>query len=177
MSKNILVECAYKPGELHIDTIFKDGINQYCSTTKEQYLKDGYLIIPELEALQLMEKEEEKNYFQDVFIINEERYYDMLGILPPLKMFNSCFLMRELNTGNITNAFIKLENQYFEFYVRTNWTYEEIINQVLTLLLKQYKNICDLNDWDYEMHYIEDIKNNDGAISHIVQAINAGSRT
>ena len=36
-------------------------------------------------------------------------------------------------------------------------------DEALAYVLKAYKAICDENDFDYEFHYIEDIKNNVGA--------------
>ena len=45
MSKNPIIEWAFIPGKIYIDTIFENGINKFCSTTKEQYLNDGYVIL------------------------------------------------------------------------------------------------------------------------------------
>jgi hypothetical protein len=36
-------------------------------------------------------------------------------------------------------------------------------DEALSYVLKAYKAICDENDFDYEFHYIADIKNNVGA--------------
>lgn len=174
MSKNIIIEWAFKPGEVFIDTIFENGINKFCSTTKEQYLSDGYVILPEDEAKKQIDEAIEKKYFKSASIIDEDRYYDMLEVLPPLKMFKGCFMMSEREINDITKAFVKINNSYFELYVRTSWEYKTIINQLLTLLLKKYKKICDSYDWDYEFHNTDDILNNEGSILHLVEVIQKG---
>lgn len=174
MSKNTIIEWAFKPGEVFIDTIFENGINKFCSTTKEQYINDGYVILAEDEAKKQIDKAIENKYFNSASIIDEDRYYDMMEVLPPLKMFKGCFMMLEKEINDITKAFVKINDLYFELFVRTSWDYKTIINQLLTLLLKQYKSICDSFDWDYEFHNIEDVLNNEGSITHLVEVIQKG---
>ena len=43
--------------------------------------------------------------------------------------------------------------------------FENIANEdeALEYVLRAYKVICDTHDFDYEFHYIDDIKNNVGA--------------
>ena len=55
----------------------------------------------------------------------------------------------------------KIQNEINEF--------ENIANEdeALNYCLTTYKTICDELDYDYEFHYIEDIKNNDGAFREI----------
>lgn len=51
----------------------------------------------------------------------------------------------------------KIQNQKNDF--------ENIANEdeAIAYVLREYKLICDENDWDYEFHYVEDVKNNEGA--------------
>lgn len=174
ISQKIVKEWAFIPGEIFIDTIFENDVNKFCSTTKEYYLNNGYVILPEEEAEKQINEAIEKRYFNDVLIVDEDRYYDMLEVLPPLKYFNGGFMMLEKQIDNITKAFFKINDLYFEFFVRTSWDFETILNQLLTLLLKQYKKVCDSHDWDYEFNYIDDIKNNNGSYNHLVNVINKG---
>lgn len=174
MSKNPIIEWAFIPGKIYIDTIFENGINKFCSTTKEQYLNDGYVILSEDEAKKQIDEAIENKYFNSVSIIDEDRYYDMMEVLPPLKMFKGCFMMLEKEINDVTKAFVNINDSYFELFVRTSWDYKTIINQLLTLLLKQYKKVCDSHDWDYEFNNIEEVKNNDGAYLHLVKVIQKG---
>jgi len=41
-------------------------------------------------------------------------------------------------------------------------------DEALSYVLKAYKAICDEHDFDYEFHYIDDIKNNVGADLELV---------
>jgi len=48
---------------------------------------------------------------------------------------------------NVKNDFINLANT----------------NEAFHYVLRAYKDLCDKHDFDYEFHYIDDIKNNEGA--------------
>lgn len=43
--------------------------------------------------------------------------------------------------------------------------FENLANEdeILSYILRAYKDVCNVHDWCYEFHYIDDIKNNVGA--------------
>ncbi len=42
-------------------------------------------------------------------------------------------------------------------------------DEAIAYILREYKAICDENDWDYEFHYVDDVKNNVGADLELVE--------
>lgn len=168
---DILLECVFEPDEVFLETVFNNGINIYCNTSKKQYLEDGYIILPEKEAMQKINENIEKRYFSNIKIVDEERYWDMLEVLPPLKRFNCGFTMSERQIEDVTKAFICIEDLYFELCVRTSWDESEIIDQATRLLLKQYKEVCNDKSYDYEFNNIDEVKNNCGAYKHLTDII------
>ena len=45
--------------------------------------------------------------------VSEDKYWDMLGALPPLRMGKKGFLMSEFITGSFTEAYFKKENKFY----------------------------------------------------------------
>ena len=49
--------------------------------------------------------------------ISKDAYWEMLECLPPLKMNNGCFFMKEFLTGDLTTQFWEEENKYYAMVV------------------------------------------------------------
>lgn len=65
----------------------------------------------------------------------EDKYWEMLEVLPPLRMFQSQgvegFLMSEYQTRNITSCYCSYKDTYIHLFVRDTDTYTEIVERVL----------------------------------------------
>jgi hypothetical protein len=115
-----------------------DGVYRACPSatgwTLEQLNADG-------DRWELVTFDEAYQRYCDSYIlpvseITEERFNDMLEVLPPLNWhFNEAggaqsFKLAEMYCGNITQIFAQYGNRYFEFRDRETLTHQEIIERV-----------------------------------------------
>lgn len=124
-----------KPNAVNLETILHDGKSIYCSNTIETYNNDSeYVVLDFEEASQLIKKNETKEYLTDIHLSNEDRYWNMLEALPPLRMFNRShiegFLMSELTVGDITSCYICYKEVYYSLSVRIKDSLESIVERI-----------------------------------------------
>lgn len=78
---------------------------------------------------------------QPVKRITEERFFEMLEVLPPSYWRHiggfECFQLCELTDGNITQAFGRLEGNYLEMYVVYGTSPGDIWERALKFLLDE----------------------------------------
>lgn len=128
--------CYYRPETMScIDLATEDG---ECSIYKEsrddlikRYPTAVFSSWSEFEALQ---KAFDKNRFSTVTEVDEDRFMQMIEVLPPdnwirqgrVEMFQMC----ELTIGNWTSTFLKWDNRYFETTCVVRTKLPELVEKV-----------------------------------------------
>ena len=129
--------CFYVPGQLSIiDTVKDNGKSFYDNESLEEIDKryPGAILIPFEDAIAKIEALAEKKYITEPIEVDEERFMDMLGILPPMNWKQTTegevFMMCEMNYSHYTNIFCQIKDSYFEFSDSRFLTLDQIINKV-----------------------------------------------
>ena len=124
----------YIEGCTHIEAfITQDGKTEgglTIAAVKANKPKEKVLVLPLGEAMKLIEQAQDAEFILPWEEITEERYEEMLNVLPPEKWQTvngvSIFRMSEYYTSNITSHFAKFSDRYFAGRFRTNEpSYEE----------------------------------------------------
>lgn len=103
----------------------------YWRRCKKQYENAKYEIMTFDEYLK---RQREKMISGPVTEITEERFYEMLDVLPPMKWCTidgvEMFCMLEMYTGTYTNQYAKIGDKYYTAMVdvtdRTTWIHERL---------------------------------------------------
>jgi len=110
-------------------TILEDGIDVCSGNPRKSYETDEYEIIPE----DVFEKKLE-SFCSDVCgkweETTEERYNDMLDILPPLKWTRGGFFVSEAYTLNIYPFHQKLDGRFYQAMFRINTPRDQILKSL-----------------------------------------------
>ena len=129
--------CFYVPGQLSIiDTVKDNGKSFYYDESLEEINKryPGAILIPFEDAIAQLEALAEKKYITEPIEVDEERFMDMLGILPPMNWKQStegeAFMICEMNYSHYTNIFCQIKDRYFEFSDSRFLTLDQIIKKV-----------------------------------------------
>ena len=124
----------WKPGELHCQDFIIDEKTSVNKIPVNQYLDDNPDCIRCSNDYFMIEtkKLENENFLTDWIEIDEDRYYEMLEVLPPEKWKGGCFRMCEYYTSNITSHFIQINQRYFEAKRRTSQDYPSMIKEIHT---------------------------------------------
>lgn len=104
----------------------EDGKSFYSDKTEADYIAEGYLVISEDEFFAKV-REYEDGLCGDWKEISEERYEEMLDILPPVAWHNGGFFMSERFTGNISAFLQKWHGKYYESLQRMTTPRKDII--------------------------------------------------
>lgn len=92
------------------------------------------LVLPYDEILPIIREIEEKTFITGISEITEEKWYDMLEVLPPEKWCTvgsvNIFRMLEYITTDITAHYMRFNKRYFTANYRTTIDYTEIANNV-----------------------------------------------
>lgn len=128
----------YKLGETHLQTTITNGYADYTNGKRpEAYLDElgpGYACLPIDQALELIEKAEEKKYIKawKEITINQWEYW--LEVLPPVKWKTidgvNLFRISEHMTGNIVLHCARIGKRCFEAYRRTSNSYKALAAEV-----------------------------------------------
>ena len=129
--------CFYVPGQLSIiDTVKDNGKSFYYDESLEEINKryPGAILIPFEDAIAQLEALAEKKYITEPIEVDEERFLDMLEILPPMNWKQStegeAFMICEMNYSHYTNIFCQIKDRYFEFSDSRFLTLDQIIKKV-----------------------------------------------
>ncbi|MFW5705333.1 MAG: DUF1419 domain-containing protein [Nanoarchaeota archaeon] len=105
----------YEEGETNLKTQLTDCLK--CVYSGEQYLKEDCRIMTYDEAYKRILEAEEKKYIKPLIEINEEKFFYMLEVLPPLQWKTleeiEIFSMSEKLCGDITGYYFKYKNKYY----------------------------------------------------------------
>lgn len=108
-----------------------------------QKMYDTMEVIPEAEWIALDAQAMQAKH--PLKLITEERYNEMLNILPPLLYESGCFFMSEFEIGSWTTMFVKYYNDYFERVVdycnEDTWVTPDQCYALLTEMEKLNGNI------------------------------------
>ena len=129
--------CFYVPGQLSIiDTVKDNGKSFYDNESLEEIDKryPGAILISFEDAIAEIEALAQKKYITEPVEVDEERFMDMLEILPPMNWKQTTegevFMMCEMNYSHYTNIFCQIKDRYFEFSDSRFLTLDQIINKV-----------------------------------------------
>ena len=146
-----LKRVVYEPGSLHIHTeiSIKDGVDicSYSGVKISRILAENVKrqIMLLDDAIVAICTIEDSLYLKPWKEITEERYNEMLGVLPPEKWKTvsgvSIFRMSEYITSNITAHFVARkasptcgygcsDMEYFTAYRRTTWDYNNVVKEL-----------------------------------------------
>jgi len=139
----------YKPGERHLQTVTfvceETGVERVRYTggkTVDEYLADksgrGLEIMPYEMAAPMMEAAQVAEYCKPWQEISEEKWRDMLEVLPPEKWQTvkgvEIFRMSEYTSGNITGHFARLGECYFSANRDTRTEYSDMAAEIADIV-------------------------------------------
>ncbi len=87
----------------------------------------------------------EKNILTPPQKISEDRFYDMLGELPPIlwrvnkENDSESFGMSEMLMGNITSFYVRIGEEYFQVNRKVNISHDELVDLCKPLLNKSHR--------------------------------------
>lgn len=115
------------------DTVLQRNLtlDEYCGREK---IKEPVLL--DWENLKPIIKEwEEKNLITEFQEISEEKFFEMLEILPPLNFCNFqvgfLFFLRELTYGDISGCYVKFKDKYYYAQKRITETPESLLKEIV----------------------------------------------
>lgn len=109
--------CFFQPvTKVTVDMVRPDGLSLFGGKTRDQLAEQyGEIIIIETEEAYRLHQESVK---QPPVEITEERFIEMLEVLPPAKWVRyaneESFHLCELTSGNIGAIFVRIGSRYFE---------------------------------------------------------------
>lgn len=103
---------------------------------------EDFNILNDTEVEGLFEQHYQTIVNQPPEIISEERYWELLEVLPPCRFTSVAggsqqFHMLEADTGNIHTWCVKIGQQYCSFYDRNNADAEYVYQRALTFITTQ----------------------------------------
>lgn len=130
-----MLQVLYSPGSDRVRTELKDGRCRYTG-------KSAAEIMAEDESLQVMSWEEveplldeawQKKYCSEPEQITEERFDEMLNILPPCRWVRGygveSFYLSERLAGNIVSIFCRIGKTYWSFNAPASVGHDEIVRR------------------------------------------------
>ena len=122
----------YVPGSTSLIDYIKDGKTICFNETLEQVQlrHPGAVEMSLDEAVRLVDKAIIEAYVTEPVEVTEDRYMEMLEILPPMKWKNGTFMMSELLCSHYTSIFCQIGSRYFEMVDSAFLSAEEIIDRV-----------------------------------------------
>lgn len=129
----IPTSCLYVPGSVSIIDYMIDGKTDFNKETLEDATKryPGAIEVSLEDAYVEIEKAAKIKYITDPIEIDEDRYMEMLEILPPMNWIGGTFMLCEFSFGNYTEIFCKIGKRYFEFSDSASLKEAEIIEKVM----------------------------------------------
>lgn len=134
-------KCFFQPStNTVIDLVRANGLSMYGERTLAQLQEEegSDVMVMDMEAaIQQINASHTKPPFE----ISEDRFDDMLGILPPQKWVRykteESFHVSERITGNIVMIFVRIGGRYFEMHDEATLTHEDRVKAAgITLLIQ-----------------------------------------
>lgn len=129
--------CFYLPGCTYIDdvAIFKGGkwVSSIASSTLEEIaqIRPGLKMVRVDDAMAQIGIVEAELYIRQPVVITEERFYDMLNVLPPVNWRRDSngesFKMSEHDCGEYTAYFARIGDVYFEGCNKASFKHKQIL--------------------------------------------------
>jgi len=118
--------------------ILVDGKDELMNKTKEDYIKEGYTVLPESEFDALV-AENERNQCNDWKEITEEEYERALNILPPKKWHDGGFYIGECYSGSLYGFYQKFNGKYYTSLQSIYTKREEILENLKKFIERNVK--------------------------------------
>ena len=121
----------------------EDKTRLYDLTTNEERVKADYLsnpgkytVMTDSEKVMLIIQEAcGKKYCKRWKRMSKDRYYELLGCLPPMRLDNNGFIVSEAVTSNIYTICLRVDNKYYSACREVSKDYG--LNEAYAELLKQ----------------------------------------
>lgn len=114
----------------HAKTLLYNGKCFINGTTKEDFIKQGYIVVDE----DTYYNEYLENYLDNMCNkwkeITEEAYDEMLNVLPPLKWYNGGFFISEMWTCDASDFYQELNGKYYTSMQRLSYDRGNILNSL-----------------------------------------------
>lgn len=128
----------YKLGETHLQTTVTNGYADFTNGKRlEAYLDElgpGYACLPFDQAIEMIEKAQEKEYIKPWKEIDADQWENWLTVLPPEKWQwidqVNIFRLSEYLTGNITMHCAQYNGRYFSACRRTSNDYKALAAEI-----------------------------------------------
>ena len=118
--------------------ILINGKDSYTGKTKDDFIKEGYTVLPENEFDELVE-ENERNQCNDWKEITEEEYERALNVLPPMKWYNGGFFVSECYSGSLYGFYQELNGKYYTSLQSVYTKREEILENLKKFIERNVK--------------------------------------
>ncbi len=126
-----------KTGAVWLETILADSETRstYDDRNEEDYLLDGYLVLSEDEMVAEINKNEDEKYLNEWLEIDEDYWWEMLEVLPPMKWQHKgtweFFFISEATTSNIHACYAKHGKKYYTANRRTSVNYGDFVKEII----------------------------------------------
>jgi hypothetical protein len=136
LNNEVYEKVLYVPGSYGIIDTFYDGRTSVNKKTFEEVKKEypNIKLLSWSEFLKEQKKNEDENIITGPQEITEEKFNDMLEILPPKNLIVQgsfiAFMMCEYFTSNITNYYIKTGGKYYTATKRDTTSYRDLIEEI-----------------------------------------------
>lgn len=102
--------------------------------TKQDFLDEGYLVLPYDDGSKLISHNEDIKYLKEWSEITESKWWDALEMLPPMKHSHidghEFFFCSEAYTSNIHSCYCAVGDKYYTAMRRTTTSYEVMVDEL-----------------------------------------------
>jgi hypothetical protein len=134
-------QCYYVPGSTSIiDTVTEDGLTFHFRNTLEEVLErfPGAELWEVEKAFAEVQRLTYEYYISAPVEITEDRFHEMLNVLPPVKWRqehgSESFMISERLTMDIRSIYCRVGDRYFEMADRQSLTHQEICDRCLAAI-------------------------------------------
>jgi hypothetical protein len=134
-------QCYYVPGSTSIiDEVTEDGLTFHFRHTLEEVLEryPGAELWEAEKAFAEVQRLNYEHYISAAVEIDEDRFDEMLNVLPPMKWRqghgSESFMIREALTMDIRSIYCRIGDRYFEMSDRQSLTHREICDRCRALI-------------------------------------------
>lgn len=107
----------------------KNGVNPYTNVTRDEYIKNGYVVLNEDEFDELI-KEFENSICGNWCEITQKFYEYALNVLPPIRWHDGGFYSCEADCGDVNAFYQEYEGKYYTSLQHLSTKRADIMNDL-----------------------------------------------